>query len=71
MKDITENIQTYYSYNGKFYTVSIRKALRQGDIFLDGRDYGVKIVELEKDLIDMMYVAPELYIVLEEVTVQN
>ena len=71
MKDITNKIQTYYRYNGKFYAISERKDFRLGDIFIDGRDYGVKAIESEKDLIDVAYMAPELYVILEEVTVQN
>lgn len=66
MKDITSQIQTYYRYNGKFYAVSNRKGFRLNDIFLDGRDYGVKIVETENDLINAVYIAPELYVILEE-----
>ena len=71
MKDITNYIQTYYRYNGKFYTISNRKNLRLNDIFLDGRDYGVKIIETESDLMNAAYIAPELYIILTEVTVQD
>lgn len=71
MRDITDKIQTYYRYNGKFYTISNRKDFRLNDIFLDGRDYGVKIVETENDLINAMCMAPELYIILKEVTVQD
>jgi hypothetical protein len=71
MKDITNKIQTYYRYNGKFYMVSERKDFRFHDIFIDGRDYGVKIIESEHDLVSVAYMAPELYVILEEVTVQN
>ena len=71
MKDITNKIHTYYRYSGKFYTVSERKDFRINDIFLDGRDYGVKVIEDMQDLFDTAYMAPELYIILEEVTVQN
>ncbi len=71
MRDITKHIQTYYRYNGKFYIITDRKDFRMHDIFIDGRDYGVKVVESEKDLIDVAFMAPELYVILEEVTVQN
>lgn len=71
MKDITNYIRTYYRYNGKFYTVSSRKDFRLNDIFLDGRDYGVKVVETENDLINAMCIAPELYVILKEVTIEN
>ena len=66
MKNITNHIRTYYRYNGKFYVPTSRKVLHLNDIFLDCRDYGVKIVETEQDLIDTAYVAPELYVILEE-----
>ncbi len=69
MKDITNHIQTYYRYNGNFYTVSSRKDFRLNDVFLDGRDYGVKIIETENDLINVVYIAPELYVILEKVTI--
>lgn len=65
MKDITNYITTHYRYNGKFYTVSNRKTFRLNDIFLDGRDYGIKIIETEQDLINVAYMAPELYVILE------
>ncbi len=71
MKLISHQIKTYYEYNGKFYSVSDRKDLRVNDIFIDGRDYGVKIVEDIQDLFDLAYMAPELYVILEEVTIQN
>lgn len=71
MNDITNKIQTYYRYNGKFYTASKRKDFRMNDIFIDGRDYGVKVIEDEKDLVDVAFMAPELYVILEEVTAQN
>ena len=71
MKDITNYIQTYYRYNGKFYKVSSRRDFRLNDMLLDGRDYGVKIVETENDLINAMCIAPEMYVILKEVTVQN
>ena len=67
MKIVTYNIRTYYEYNGKVYNVSDRKMLRINDLFLDCRDYGAKIIEDEQDIIDMSYVAPELYVILEEI----
>lgn len=71
MRNINDYIKTYYRYNGKFYTISERKDLRINDIFIDGRDYGVKIVEDMQDLFDLAYMAPELYVILEAVTVQD
>lgn len=71
MKIITDKIRMCYSYNGKFYKVSDRKTLRVNDIFLDCRDYGVKTIEDEQDIFDMSYVDPDLYVILEETTVQN
>lgn len=71
MKDVTSKIQTYYRYNGKFYMVSERKDFRLGDTFIDGRDYGVKMIEDVQDVLELAYMAPELYVILEEVTVQN
>ena len=69
MKDITTHIKTYYRYNGKFYIVTERKRFMIGDIFIDGRDYGVKIIDDEQDIFDMSFIDPELYVVLEEVTI--
>ena len=69
MKIVSDNIRTYYKYNGKVYKVSDRKMLRINDIFLDCRDYGAKIIEDEQDLVYMSYVAPELYVILEETTI--
>ena len=71
MKIISEKIHTFYNYNGKFYSISDRKTPRVNDILIDGRDYSVKIIEDEQDIIDMSYVAPELYVILEEITKQN
>lgn len=71
MKDITNKFQTFYRYNGKFYAVSNRKDLRINDILLDGRDYGVKVIESEQDVFSMAFVDPELYVILEEVAAQN
>jgi hypothetical protein len=61
----------HYEYNGKFYKASDRKTLRINDIFIDGRNYGVKIIEDEQDIFDMSFVDPELYLILEEATIQN
>jgi hypothetical protein len=71
MKLITNQIRTYYEHNGKFYTASSRKNFRINDVFIDGRDYGVKVIEDTQDLFDLAYMAPELYIILDEVTVPN
>jgi hypothetical protein len=71
MKTINNQIQTHYKYNDKFYIASERKVFHINDIFIDGRDYGVKVIETEDDLIDVSYMAPEVYMILEEVTVQN
>ena len=71
MRNINDYIKVYYRYNGKFYAVSARKDLRINDIFFDGRDYGIKIIEDMQDLFDLAYMAPELYYILEEVTIQN
>ena len=67
MRNINDKIQTCYRYNGKFYTASDRKNLRINDIFIDSRDYGVKVIEDIQDLFDLAYMAPELYVILKEV----
>lgn len=69
MKLIAHQMDTYYKYNGKFYTVSERKKFRINDIFIDGRDYGVKVIESAQDIFDMSFTAPELYVILEEVAI--
>ena len=71
MKDITSKTESYYRYNGKFYTVSRRTDFRINDIFFDGRNYSIKIVETEQDLIDLACMSPELYVILEKSTIQN
>lgn len=71
MKLVSHQIHTYYEYNGKFYKVSERKNFRIGDVFIDGRDYGVKIIESEQDILDVSFMAPELYVILEEATILN
>jgi hypothetical protein len=71
MKIITHQIDTLYRYNNKFYKVSSRKNLFGGDIIIDGRDYNFKLMESSQDVFDMSFVAPELYVILEETTIQN
>ena len=71
MKIVTDKIRTYYKHNGKLYKVSDRKMFRVNDLFLDCRDYSAKIIEDEDDIVNMTYVAPELYVILEEITIQN
>lgn len=71
MKIITHQIDTLYRYNNKFYRASSHKKLCGGDIIIDGRDYNFKRMECSQDIIEMSFVNPELYCVLEEVTIQN
>lgn len=71
MKIINHKIQTCYQYNGKIYVPSERKDFRINDVFIDGRDYGVKIIEDSQDILELAYMAPELYCILEESTIQN
>jgi hypothetical protein len=71
MKIITHQVETLYRYNGKFYKVSSKSMLEVGDVVIDGRDYNFKVMESNQDVMDMSYIAPELYYILEEVTVQN
>lgn len=71
MKIITHQIDTLYRYNNKFYKVSSRSNLEVGDIVIDGRDYNFKIMESTQDVLDMSFVDPELYVILEETTIQN
>jgi hypothetical protein len=71
MKIITHQTNTLYRYNNKFYTASSRSVLEVGDIIIDGRDYNFKLMESTQDVWDMSYVAPELYCILEETTIQN
>jgi len=58
-------------YDGKFYEVSERKHFNIGDIFIDGRDYQIKLIGTSHDIYDMSFVAPELYYILEKSTIQN
>ena len=71
MKDITGKTQSYYRYDGKFYIPSKRTALIVNDIFFDGRDYSIKMIESIDDLSEMSFVAPELYCILEQTTIQD
>ena len=71
MRDITSNTQSYYRYDGKFYIPSKRTAFRINDVFFDGRDYSLKVIEDAQDILELAYMAPELYVILEEVTIQN
>jgi hypothetical protein len=71
MKIITHQVETLYRYNGKFYKVSSKRMLEVGDVVIDGRDYNFKVMESNQDVMDMSYVAPELYCVLDETAIQN
>jgi hypothetical protein len=71
MQIITKQVDTLYRYKNKFYKASNKNMLEINDVFIDGRDYNFKLVESNHDVWDMAYVAPELYCILEEVTVQN
>ena len=65
------NVNTYYQIDGRFYTAAKRKDLRMGDIFIDGRDYNAKVIEKPSDLISTAFMAPELYLILEEATIHG
>lgn len=71
MKNISQAIRTFYKYNGKFYSPSKRTQFKLGDIFVDFRDGNMKIIETDADLIDVSYMAPEMYFIIEESTIQN
>ncbi len=71
MRIINTSMQVYYKLNDKFFMASDRKGFRMNDIFIDGRDYCIKMIDSDKDLIDVSYMAPELYVILEEATVQD
>jgi hypothetical protein len=71
MKIINNMMQSYYKYNEKFYVASERKDFKLNDIFIDGRDYFFKAIEDEHDLVDVSFMAPEMYFILDEVTVLN
>ena len=68
-KDSMENL--YIKYDNKFYMFLNRKKFYMNDIFCDLRDEHFKIIESEQDLTNMSFIAPELYYILEEVTIQN
>lgn len=67
MTDITNHITTLYSYDGKLYKISERKDFHIGDIFIDGRDYYAKRIDTDRDIFNMAFVAPELYLILEDI----
>ena len=71
MKTITNQTRTLYKYDGKYYQVSNKDKLDIMDIIIDGRDYNFKLIESNHDIFDMSFVAPELYCILEEVTIQD
>ena len=71
MKYINNLAKPCYMYNGKFYMESQRKNFYMNDMFIDLRDCCTKMIESENDLMSVSYMAPELYVILEEVTVQN
>ena len=71
MTDISNQIQILYRYNGKIYVSSRRKDFKMYDLFIDCRDFNYKIIDSENDLIKMVNRTPELYILLDEVTIQN
>ena len=57
-----------YKCDNKFYTLSDRKSFVINDLFFDIRDCQYKIIESHDDIVSMSYVAPELYVILEETT---
>ena len=67
MDIISDQVMALYKYNNKFYRVSERKSFEINDIVFDGRDYMFKRIASNDDIFDMSFVAPELYIILEEV----
>ena len=71
MKIVNNVMQNYYKYDGKFYKASDRKTFKLNDIFLDGRDYCFKVIENDRDLTSVAFIDPELYVILEEVTIRN
>lgn len=64
---IAADTKTIYKCDNKFYTYSERKHFKINDLFFDLRDYQFKVIESNHDIFDMSYVAPELYLILEEV----
>lgn len=68
---VINNVNTFYQVDGRFYTAVKRKEFRIGDIWIDGRDYNVKVIEKPSDLMTTAFMAPELYIILEEATIHG
>lgn len=66
--DVVSDTRTIYKCGNKFYTYSERKNLEINDLFIDLRDCQFKVIESNHDIWDMSYVAPELYIIMDEVT---
>ena len=64
---IALDTKVLYKCDNKFYTLSDRKSFAINDLFFDIRDCQYKIIESNDDIVSMSYVAPELYIILEEV----
>ena len=64
--NIVSDTKTIYKCDNKFYTLSERKHFKINDLFIDLRDYQFKTIESNDDIVDMSFVAPELYIILEE-----
>lgn len=65
--NIIPDTKTIYKCDNKFYTLSERKHFKINDLFIDLRDYQYKVIESNDDIFDMSFVAPELYIILEEI----
>ena len=65
--NIIPDTKTIYKCDNKFYTLSERKHFEINDLFIDLRDYQYKVIESNNDIVDMSFVAPELYIILEEI----
>ena len=63
---IALDTKALYKCENKFYTLSDRKSLQINDLFFDIRDCQYKIIESQNNIVDMSFVAPELYIILEE-----
>ena len=71
MKIISQDVRTFYKYDGKYYCPSERKSFALNDIFVDFRDGNMKMVQSNKDLVDTSFMAPEWYYIVEEATIQN
>lgn len=69
--NIASNPKVFYKCDNKLYTLSDRKHFEINDLFFDIRDCQYKIIESYDDIVSMSYVAPELYIILEEVKEMN